>query len=80
MAAVECTRPGRARTCRADLADYDVHLTMGLRIEHAMDRTRTAPYIGWRFASATRPSTRAVLSRISGSARRMNVPIRLSGP
>jgi hypothetical protein len=30
----------------ADLVTLDVHPTMRLRIEHAMDRTRTAPYIG----------------------------------
>ncbi|MCX4789227.1 NUDIX domain-containing protein [Streptomyces sp. NBC_01221] len=30
----------------ADLIDYDIHPTMRLRIEHAMDRGRTAPYIG----------------------------------
>ncbi|MEU3073918.1 NUDIX domain-containing protein [Streptomyces laurentii] len=30
----------------ADLVELDVHPTMRLRIEHAMDRTRTAPYIG----------------------------------
>ncbi|MFC9291064.1 NUDIX hydrolase, partial [Streptomyces sp. NPDC057052] len=30
----------------ADLKTLDVHPTMRLRIEHAMDRTRTAPYIG----------------------------------
>ncbi|MFJ2895873.1 NUDIX domain-containing protein [Streptomyces sp. NPDC087218] len=30
----------------ADLVEFDVHPTMRLRIEHAMDRTRTAPYIG----------------------------------
>jgi hypothetical protein len=29
-----------------DLSALDVHPTMRLRIEHAMDRTRTAPYIG----------------------------------
>ncbi|WP_405728915.1 NUDIX domain-containing protein [Streptomyces sp. NBC_01537] len=30
----------------ADLPEYDIHPTMKLRIEHAMNRTRTAPYIG----------------------------------
>ncbi|BCL27378.1 NUDIX hydrolase [Streptomyces aurantiacus] len=30
----------------ADLSQYDVHPTMQLRIQHAMDRTRMAPYIG----------------------------------
>ncbi|MFB7915250.1 NUDIX domain-containing protein [Streptomyces sp. NPDC056061] len=30
----------------ADLAEFDIHPTMRLRIEHAMDQTRTAPYIG----------------------------------
>ncbi|MEE1768437.1 NUDIX domain-containing protein [Streptomyces sp. JV185] len=30
----------------ADLAGFDIHPTMRLRIEHAMDRTRTTPYIG----------------------------------
>ncbi|MFD7065913.1 NUDIX domain-containing protein [Streptomyces sp. NPDC059913] len=30
----------------ADLAEFDIHPTMRLRIEHAMDRTRTTPYIG----------------------------------
>jgi 8-oxo-dGTP pyrophosphatase MutT (NUDIX family) len=30
----------------AALRDLDVHPTMRLRIEHAMDRTRTSPYIG----------------------------------
>jgi 8-oxo-dGTP pyrophosphatase MutT (NUDIX family) len=30
----------------ADLPELDIHPTMRLRIEHAMDRTRTAPYIG----------------------------------
>ena len=30
----------------ADLPEYDVHATMRLRIEHAMDRTRTAAYVG----------------------------------
>ncbi|MEV6105169.1 NUDIX domain-containing protein [Streptomyces sp. NPDC051940] len=30
----------------ADLAELDVHPTMRLRIEHAMDRTRTSPYVG----------------------------------
>lgn len=29
-----------------DLADFDVHPTMRLRIEHALDEARTAPYIG----------------------------------
>ncbi|WP_438294180.1 NUDIX domain-containing protein [Streptomyces sp. HUAS TT7] len=29
-----------------DLAELNVHPTMRLRIEHAMDRARTAPYIG----------------------------------
>ncbi|MEU1408526.1 NUDIX domain-containing protein [Streptomyces sp. NPDC005728] len=29
-----------------DLPQYDIHPTMQLRIEHAIDRTRTAPYIG----------------------------------
>ncbi|TQE23559.1 NUDIX domain-containing protein [Streptomyces ipomoeae] len=29
-----------------DLSEYDIHPTMRLRIEHAMDRTRTVPYIG----------------------------------
>jgi ADP-ribose pyrophosphatase YjhB (NUDIX family) len=30
----------------ADLRDLDVHSTMRLRIEHALDGSRTAPYIG----------------------------------
>ncbi|GAA2409709.1 NUDIX domain-containing protein [Streptomyces pulveraceus] len=30
----------------ADLVEFDIHPTMRLRIEHAMDRSRTAPYIG----------------------------------
>lgn len=30
----------------ADLSKLDVHPTMRLRIEHAMDRTRPVPYIG----------------------------------
>jgi 8-oxo-dGTP pyrophosphatase MutT (NUDIX family) len=30
----------------ADLSELDVHPTMRLRIEHAMDRSRAAPYIG----------------------------------
>ncbi|MEU5799166.1 NUDIX domain-containing protein [Streptomyces sp. NPDC047804] len=30
----------------ADLDDFDVHPTMRLRIEHAMDQERKAPYIG----------------------------------
>ncbi|MCE7080703.1 NUDIX domain-containing protein [Streptomyces sp. ST2-7A] len=30
----------------ADLKELDIHPTMRLRIEHAMDRTRTEPYIG----------------------------------
>ena len=30
----------------ADLSTYDVHPTMRLRIEHALDDARTAPYIG----------------------------------
>ncbi|MFH9211437.1 NUDIX domain-containing protein [Streptomyces globisporus] len=30
----------------ADLDDFDVHPTMRLRIEHAMDAERKAPYIG----------------------------------
>ena len=30
----------------ADLSKIDIHPTMRLRIEHAMDQTRTAPYIG----------------------------------
>ncbi|WP_049574976.1 NUDIX hydrolase [Streptomyces sp. SBT349] len=30
----------------ADLSNLDVHPTMRLRIQHAMDGTRTAPYIG----------------------------------
>ncbi|CAM5658370.1 NUDIX domain-containing protein [Streptomyces hirsutus] len=30
----------------ADLSQLDIHPTMRLRIEHAMDRTRNAPYIG----------------------------------
>ncbi|MFG3539626.1 NUDIX domain-containing protein [Streptomyces clavifer] len=30
----------------ADLDDFDVHPTMRLRIEHAMDPERKAPYIG----------------------------------
>ncbi|MFI0166757.1 NUDIX domain-containing protein [Streptomyces sp. NPDC017095] len=30
----------------ADLAELDVHPTMRLRIEHAQDKARTAPYIG----------------------------------
>ncbi|MGW3916467.1 NUDIX domain-containing protein [Streptomyces sp. NPDC005070] len=30
----------------ADLSTLDVHPTMRLRIEHAMDGTRTTPYIG----------------------------------
>jgi 8-oxo-dGTP pyrophosphatase MutT (NUDIX family) len=30
----------------AELAEMDVHPTMRLRIEHALDRTRPAPYIG----------------------------------
>jgi hypothetical protein len=30
----------------ADLSKLDVHTTMRLRIEHAMDRTRATPYIG----------------------------------
>lgn len=29
-----------------NLRELDVHPTMRLRIEHTMDRTRTAPYIG----------------------------------
>ena len=29
-----------------DLRELDVHPTMRLRIEHAMDQTRSAPYIG----------------------------------
>ncbi|MCW2904074.1 MAG: mutT-like protein [Streptosporangiaceae bacterium] len=30
----------------ADLKAFDVHPTMRLRIDHALDRTRTVPYIG----------------------------------
>lgn len=30
----------------ADLPALDIHPTMRLRIAHAMDRTRTSPYIG----------------------------------
>ncbi|MGW0166310.1 NUDIX domain-containing protein [Streptomyces sp. NPDC003343] len=30
----------------ADLSALDIHPTMRLRIKHAMDRTRSAPYIG----------------------------------
>lgn len=30
----------------ADLSKLDIHPTMWLRIEHAMDRTRRTPYIG----------------------------------
>lgn len=30
----------------ADLSKVDIHPTMRLRIEHAMDRGRTSPYIG----------------------------------
>ena len=30
----------------ADLSELDVHPTMRLRIEHAMDRSRSVPYIG----------------------------------
>ena len=30
----------------ADLSALDIHPTMRLRIEHALDRTRAAPYIG----------------------------------
>ncbi len=30
----------------ADLLEFDVHPTMRLRIEHALDRSRTEPYIG----------------------------------
>ncbi|WP_432069304.1 NUDIX domain-containing protein [Streptomyces sp. AA1529] len=29
-----------------DLADLDIHPSMRLRIEHALDESRTAPYIG----------------------------------
>lgn len=29
-----------------DLKKYDIHPTMRLRIEHAMDETRAAPYVG----------------------------------
>ena len=29
-----------------DLPELDIHPTMRLRIDHALDRTRTAPYIG----------------------------------
>ncbi|MFE0130832.1 NUDIX hydrolase [Streptomyces sp. NPDC059037] len=29
-----------------DLADFDIHPTMRLRIEHAMDASRPTPYIG----------------------------------
>ncbi|MDT0270040.1 NUDIX domain-containing protein [Streptomyces sp. DSM 44915] len=30
----------------SDLRDYDIHPTMRLRIEHALDESRTSPYIG----------------------------------
>lgn len=30
----------------ADLSELDIHPTMRLRIEHAMDRSRSVPYIG----------------------------------
>lgn len=30
----------------ADLASFDIHPTMRLRIEHALDATRSVPYVG----------------------------------
>ncbi|MFH8802162.1 hypothetical protein ACH4F6_21570 [Streptomyces sp. NPDC017936] len=34
------------RVAPEGLAELDVHPTMRVRIEHALDRTRTAPYTG----------------------------------